>query len=248
MYLIPDHSRFFRQSRSARGLFLRAALAGLAASVFTVRPAHGQTPITIPNFSFESPTTVFISTSIDDWTIPISQTAGNFVNTAVGQPNHINNLDGNQAAFILSAPTINFYQNLTATYTVGQQYTFSFGTISEAPVGDTLNLIAYYLNAGTMVPVATDTVTSQATNDITTLLYSSVTTPVVKSTDAWAGQPIGIEVAIGVGGTAQGGQDGDWDVDNITAVSAVPEPATAGLMALGLGVLLHRRRRTAAQA
>ena len=62
------------------------------------------------------------------------------------------------------------------------------------------------------------------------LIDYSVSIPTVGAGDAWAGQNIGlkIESIYGVG-------DGYWDIDNVR-LTAVPEPTTLGLLALG-GVL-----------
>jgi hypothetical protein len=239
------------------------ALAGLAASLFVVHPAHGQ-EITVPNGSFESPVagapnSGAVTTLLDSWTktaqptyfqnggfFSWDQTSGQFANTAVGSYNNILNMDGNQAAFLLNfpgdgatSPGAGFYQELGATYTVGEAYTAYMATISETDVGDTVLLTLYYRDAlNTIVPIATDTVTSAGEGDIQDFVTSTVSIPVVQSTDAWAGKNIGLMVNIGVG-QADGG---DWDVDK---VALVPEPASAGLLVVGLGMVLNRRRRTA---
>ena len=62
--------------------------------------------VTVPNYSFESPVTPFADPRIDSWQQipePPNQTSGVFLNTPSGSSDHINNCDGNQAAFLFSA-------------------------------------------------------------------------------------------------------------------------------------------------
>lgn len=252
MHLTSTPSFSALRSRLARCPYLRGALGVVAAGLLVAHPAHGQS-IPVPNGSFENPTTGFVTTIINNWTktsqpgffdpaaagFTWDQTTGLFVNTT-SPSNEITNLDGNQAAFVIGIPTAGFYQELGTAYTVGQQYLMSFGTISEAPAGDTINLIAYYRDSGNnIVPIAINTVTSLGSGvpNITQLQYSSLAIPTVTAADPWAGKPIGIEVIVGQG------TGGDWDVDNVTVV---PEPAATGLFGFGaLGLLARRRRRIA---
>ena len=64
-----------------------------------------------------------------------------------------------------------------------------------------------------------------------------VTIPTVQAGDAWAGQKVGIQIE-----SIYGTGDGYWDMDN-ARLTAVPEPGSLGLVAVG-GLLLAMRSRS----
>jgi hypothetical protein len=65
----------------------------------------------------------------------------------------------------------------------------------------------------------------------------SVSVPTVQPGDAWANQNIGIQIK-----SLFGTGDGYWDMDNLR-LTAVPEPGTLSLLALGLGGWFCLRRK-----
>src|SRR5436190_14332647 len=80
--------------------------------------------IGIPNESFESPATDFVNTHIDSWQKSAKpdwydesgpflwdQLTGVFKNTAATSADHIDNCDGNQAAWMFAIPQVALFQD-----------------------------------------------------------------------------------------------------------------------------------------
>lgn len=112
--------------------FLCRAL-GAAALLGVAHPALGQTPIEVPNFSFEAPMTSFATGDADIWqeTGPgvLTLDTGVFYNNPVdssGEPSEsfIVNATGEQLGFMSSidGENIAFFQLLDATYHAGASY------------------------------------------------------------------------------------------------------------------------------
>jgi len=188
--------------------------------------------IPVPNGSFESPPTDFASPSIAAWQ-KTPQPAywdtttdgawtnlmGEFLNTSNGQPDHIINIDGSQAAFFFSNPEVGVFQQLSNTFAVGKSYTLTVGltTSSEEPLtqGATLQLSLYYLSGVTNMNTVAMTTVTYDTNVFTNTAYLldfQVNAPAVQATDPWAGQPIGIQLLTTVSFALAGGV---WDADNV---------------------------------
>jgi hypothetical protein len=241
-----------------------------AALAVAVLPLQAQ-PISVPNFSFESPTAPssypFVNTSIDTWQknpepswyapafgsygIPWVGTAGVFldVNPYV---NHV----GSQVGYLLAVPQVALFQDygsspthdFNATYEVGKAYDLTvgvFGKSSLAP-GSTLELSLYYRDtSANMVTVGSTVITYSAAAFPGTaplsLIDYSVNVPTVQAGDAWAGQHIGIQLASTI--PIEMTSFGNWDFDNVR-LDVIPEPAAISLLALGLGGMLVVRART----
>jgi hypothetical protein len=207
--------------------------------------------IAIPNSSFEMPATSFVDTHIDSW----QQTPGSdwgatgvFLNTPPTSTNHIENCDGNQAAYLFANPGVSLAQdydsadwaNPTPThafnskFNVNRAYRLTVGIIGgvygDPPLylGATLQLSLYYRDAASnMVIVAATTITNSAqlfpTN--THLVDFSVQVPGVLATDPWANQNIGVQIASTVTTNLAGGY---WDLDNArlteTLLPALTDP------------------------
>ena len=239
------------------------AVGALAAAAL---PLQAQ-PITVPNFSFESPSTPFVSTTVASWQknpepafygptfgssgITWDQTAGVFLDT-----NPYQNHNGVQGGYILSVPQVALFQDYTtspthdfnATFNVGMSYNLTVGVFAKSSMapGATLDLSLYYLDASdNKVTVGSTTITySSAAFPLTSplnLIDYSVNVPAVQAGDAWAGQHIGIEIESTV--SAQLTTFANWDFDNVR-LTAAPEPAALTLAALGFAGLLVGRARS----
>lgn len=217
-----------------------AVVAGIVGVVWAGRIQAG--PISVPNGSFESPATAFAYPQIDSWQqIPgwNSLQSGVFLNTSLTNSDHIDNCDGNQAAFLFAVPQVAMFQDydstdwsnstpthaFNVTFEPGKSYDLTVGVIGGGggmTEGATLQLSLYYRDA------ASNRVTVAATNIPFTLAGFPTTThfidcqahvPVVGPGDAWAGQHLGVELLSSVGfGYTNGGY---WDVDNVRLSSAV---------------------------
>lgn len=230
--------------------------------------------INVPNGSFESPTPPAgfpVNINIDSWQetpqpvwydptvfgVTWDQLTGVFPNTAPGEANHIDNLDGSQAAYLFAIPGAGLFQDYSSTdwnhssplhlfdaqFQVGMSYDLTVGVLGGSGMTDgaTLQLSFYYRDAGNNpVTIATTDVTYSLANfpTITHLDDYQVSLATVQASDPWAGQNIGVQItATSLGGNSY------WDVDNVR-VKAVPEPGSLSLLALGFGGLWLARART----
>ncbi|MCB1125028.1 MAG: hypothetical protein KDM81_00930 [Verrucomicrobiae bacterium] len=196
----------------------------------------------MPNASFESPTTDYAVPMIDAWATvpqpvwydegqwggPWYQTTGVFLNADPG----IENLDGQQAAFIFALPEVGVFQDYNSrdysqaepshafdvTYQPGLAYELTAGVVGNGggmQEGVTLALRLYYLDdAGQPVTVAETTVVNSAEifGDRTFLVDYTVRVPEVRADDAWTGRHLGIGFISTVGFDQPGGY---WDVDHV---------------------------------
>ncbi len=165
------------------------------------------------------------------------------INNATG---HLDNMDGRQAAFIGGEVGNHFYQVLNADYEAGNSYTLRFGlakSLFSAPrssQASTAHVVAelHYLddaNARHLVTGASffDDAATGLRNDH--FKYVEFNTPELPSLHPAIGQPV--VIVFSMGGTL----GGHFDIDDVS-VTAIPEPATLGLLTLA-GLLSMRRRR-----
>ena len=216
-------------------------------------------PIVVPNGSFESPNPPpgFPATpQVDNWQkspqppqVPLpggitwEQLSGVFPNTAPIEPTHIDNMTGNQAAYLFAIPGVALFQQLSTTFEIGKSYNLTLGILGGGGIaeGSSFLMSLYYLDgANGPVTLGATPITYTAAGFLNpTHLYDySVDLGEVQAGDAWAGQNIGIQLVSTFGTGA-----GYWDVDSVRLV-AVPEPATIGLLALGVGGLLAVKLRS----
>ena len=216
--------------------------------------------IAVPNASFESPTVPdalpYATPDMASWhktPLPAwwtygagawNEAAGTFLNVPA-QP--IDNVDGNQAAFLFGTPDMGIYQDLTATFRVGESYHLALGVEGGGygmPVGSPVTIILYhgpYDDDDASNYVGSATYLNTNTSGVLSHLHDvQLDIPTVTAGDAWAGQTIGVQILA----TADfGNMGGYWVLDNVQ-LTAAPEPASAALLSLGaIGLLGARRRR-----
>lgn len=186
------------------------------------------------------------------------QTAGVFLHGG-----SYGNAVGDQAAYLFSFPEVGLFQDydtmdwndaapthdFNATFEVGKSYNLSLGVFGKGfsgnmTEGSMLELSLYYRDGtAAIVPVESTVITYTAAQFPNVaplnLIDFSVNVPTVQPGDAWANQHIGIQIK-----SLFGTGDGYWDMDNLR-LTAVPEPATTGLLALGLAGWLVMRRKAA---
>ncbi|HEY0457251.1 MAG TPA: PEP-CTERM sorting domain-containing protein [Verrucomicrobiae bacterium] len=241
-----------------RSLTVVFCLSVFSTPAFNLRAAS----INVPNASFESPSTppgFPAYPVVDSWQkfpqqpgIPLppgitwDQLAGVFPNTPVGSADHIDNMTGNQGAYMFNIPGVGLFQDLSATYQAGNSYNLTVGILGGdqgMPEGSSLLLGLYYRDgANNMVPIGSlpVTFTAAAFPNTTHFFDYQVQIPGVLGGDAWAGKGIGVEI-VSTFGTGQG----DWVLDNVR-LDAVPEPSTVCLLGLGTAAFLfvHLRGRS----
>ena len=268
--MMTSNSRILLQSMSRKPGYLpepspfdvlcRSVAAGAVALVAATATARAAA-ISVPNGSFELPSTAFVDTRVDLWTKSVqpawfdpatagigwNQLSGVFANTAASSPSHIDNVDANQALYVFALPTVGLSQELTSPegkFQVGFAYDLTVGIVGGGggmPAGTSFVLNLYYRDAANLaVPIASTVVTYSPANFPTTthLVDYSVNLPAVQAGQAWADKAIGVELA-SISGTGAG----YWDLDNVRldSVALVPEPTTIILGGLGLGTILLAR-------
>ena len=153
-------------------MFFLRLLVLIALATFA-RPALAA-PINVPNYSFENPSSNFVSILIDswqktpkpDWYVEGSgflwtQLTGAFNNPATNSSDHISNCDGNQAIWLFAVPEVGLFQDYNsldfedpapthafdAKFEVGKSYHLTVGVIGTGggmQQGATLELSLYY--------------------------------------------------------------------------------------------------------
>src|SRR5262249_29870813 len=196
------------------------------------------------------PATDFAGPAMDGWRkapqpiwyndpiFPWEQLMGQFLNTSNGALNHIDNMDGQQAAFLFALPQLAIFQDyntisgtsatpsrqFNAQFEAGKSYTLTVGVLGGGggmSNGVTFEISLYYRDvASNMVTIAATTTTNSEALFPTNTHFTDfqVRIPFVKATDAWAGKRIGIQLASTVGFDLLGGY---WDVDNVRLTESV---------------------------
>ena len=250
-----------------------AVLSGIAFLGLTAATLEAQ-PISIPNASFESQVVqppFPVDTRVDSWekapeppwydpagtnSIGWEQLAGVFPNTPPGSADHIINMDGNQAAYLIALPEVTLFQDYESTdwqnqppthefdvrFDVGLAYSLTVGVIAGGPIaeGSSLELSLYYrdgLGERTTVAATPIVYTPEAFPGATNFVDFSVEVDTVQEADAWAGEHLGVQIKSTFGTGA-----GYWDVDNVRLLAtAVPEPTASLLFFIGGGALIGGR-------
>lgn len=233
-----------RRSRSDRRFLAPLALA----QAVLLPTGVAAESLRVPNPSFEAPATVFADPAIESWQkapkpdwydesggFPWDQLVGVFLNTPADKPDHIANVDGTQAAFLFAVPGAAIFQDRESTPThdfdvpfeIGRSYRLTVGVLGGGggmKDGVTLELSLYYRDAsGNPVTVATTVVTNEAGRfaDRSRFTDVEVVVPTVRSTDAWAGQSLGIRISSTVLPDLAGGY---WDIENVRLTREIVVP------------------------
>ena len=160
------------------------------------------------------------------------QLAGVFTNTPATSFDHIENCDLGQAAYLFAVPQIGIFQDYDSTdwshssplhaldvrFEVGSAYDLVVGIIGGGGgmlEGTGLDMGLYYRDTnGTRVVVGVLHVTNSAVSfpNHTRLVDYTLSLPVVKPDDAWAGQHLGILL---VSVAIPANQGGYWDLDHV---------------------------------
>ena len=259
------------KTQTQSNILLSAAL-GLAC-IFSAASIGQAQPISVPNGSFESPSTPFVSNNFDSWQKTARPAYFDFVEQTYGYTwNQMSgifaggtygNLHGSQAAYLFSFPQVGLLQDydtmdyndaapthdFNETFGIGKSYTLTLGVFGKGfsgnmTEGSMLGLSLYYRDGANMVTVGAPTVVTYTAAGFLNvgplnLQDFQVNIPTVQSGDAWAGQHIGIKIE-----SIYGTGDGYWDIDNVR-LTAVPEPGSLGLIAIG-GLLFAIRTRNRA--
>ncbi len=214
---------------------LVAVIAGSASLQAATIPA--------PNGSFESPKTIFVDVRIEGWQKtpkPPSydesggflwdQLSGIFANTAPGSANHIDNIDGSQAAYLFAVPEVGILQDFDSPagdnrpkFEIGKSYQLALGVIGGGggmTNGASLEVSFYHRDPSghPVTIVATNIVHDPATFPTNTRFVEfQLKTPTVKADDPWAGQNLGVQILSTVSPEAAGGY---WDIDNVRVTSS----------------------------
>ena len=213
--------------------------------------------IVVPNGSFEFPPTTNVDIRIDAWEDnpqspffdpnqfggqPWQTLMGRFANTDPGSFDHLDNIDGTQAAYIFTFPGAGFFQdfnsidwsntNGTPTHAFdvpllpGRSYTLTAAITSSSnePLtnGASIKMLLYSGDGPTNMTVlaATNVVfDNKVFTNFTHFLDFQATIPQVKLSDPWAGNPLGIGF---VSTTFEPNLvTGVWDVDNVRLTEKV---------------------------
>lgn len=231
---------------------MKLCVCSLALSTLFAGFALSAATVSVPNASFEGPVTPFADPRMDSWEDypkppwydevtngPWDFLTGVFLNTDPSAPDHIDNMDGAQAAFLFAYPQVGIFQDynsldwahplpshdFNALYQAGKAYQLTVGVIGAGggmSNGVGLAAAVYYRDASSnMVIVAMTNVLNSP--DVfpnrTHFIDISAMTPVVRASDPWANQNIGIAIFSTVGFELAGGY---WDVDNVRLLEITP--------------------------
>lgn len=219
--------------------------ASLAVALLALGAGSGRLPaatIAVPNASFESPPTSFVSIYVDSWQQTPQPDLGDESTWQTGvfsnSPPPIDNCDGNQAAFLLvdTNHEVALFQDydstdyanptpthaFNATFEAGKSYTLTVGVIGGGGgmnEGATLDLSLYYRDAlSNIVTVAATNIayTASLFPSHTHLVDFQALVPTIRASDPWSGRHIGIQLL-----AEPDPQGGYWDVDNVRLSSTV---------------------------
>lgn len=223
--------------------------------------------IPVPNFSFEAPPVTRDEKNpfgalpfLDDWDETAvglvdegDQNTGVFLNTDVGEPDHITNLHLDRLGFISSLIGNDLRQELSDTFLPGHSYTLTVavGTSFTFGVGATeqLEVALFYFDSSVEQVIVSSFISGSEVN-ANSLVDVTVKLPYVAAADVFANQQIGVLIRPSTTDPDDGDGEGFWNVDHVrlersdTQIPAVSEwglVVIAGLMMTAGTIALRRR-------
>ena len=221
----------------------------LVTGVWDVDNVRLTSTIPVPNGSFETPPTTDVDVRIDSWQdqpqspffdpaqfggLPWTTLMGRFANTSPTNSDHLDNMDGTQAAYIFTFPGAGFFQDYDSvdwsntvpphTFNVplqpGRAYTLitAFTSSSNQPLtnGASLEMALYYRDAQSNMVVLAGTnivFNDQVFTNLNHFIDFQTMIPEIKASDPWAGKPLGITF---ISTTYDPNLvTGVWDLDNV---------------------------------
>lgn len=233
-----------------------ALAAGILAATLSNWPVFAGT-LSVPNASFESPVTPFVSTQIDAWQkapkpawydetggFLWDQLAGLFKNTPAGSADHIENCDGAQAIWLFAVPEVALFQDydsldwndpspshaFDARFEVGKSYRLTVGVIGRGGnmlEGVPLEIGLYYRDAAGNPAMVASTTVTNSTAVFPDRNHF-VDFAVAVSTVQASDAWAGQHIGVRFLSTVSAAmQGGFWDLDNVRLTASSP-PTLSG--------------------
>lgn len=236
----------------------RKKLAALAVGLVVCHVSLQAEMINVPNGSFESPATSFITINIDNWQKgpkPDSyveaggflwgQLTGGFTNTPPGSFDHLDNCDGGQALWLFVVPEVSLFQDYNsvdwndsapthafdARFEVGKSYALTVGVNGSGggmSNGATLQIGLYYRDAASNMVTVATTSITNTPQRFPNHTHFSDYQALLPTVKA-TDMWAGQHIGIQLLSTVTTNlQGGYWDLDNVRLFSFEPPRLLAG--------------------
>lgn len=219
--------------------------------------------IVVPNGSFESPATPYVSINIDNWQKGAkpgwyqegagflwTQLTGEFKNPPPGSSDHLDNCDGNQAIWLFVVPEVSLFQDydsvdwndpaptraFDARFEVGKSYALTVGINGSGggmSNGATMQIGLYYRDAASNMVTVSATSITNTPENFPNHTHFSDYQVLVPTVKA-TNTWAGQHIGILLLSTVSTNlQGGYWDLDNVRLESFEPPELVAGTLANG---------------
>lgn len=242
----------------------RMTLCHVLAAVSFSMPTSFAAPVTVPNASFESPSTVYVGLYFDSWQktpkpdgydesdgFTWDQLTGVFKNTPPTSADHIDNCDGQQAVWLFAVPGVGLFQDhqskdwndpepthdFDAVFEPGNAYRLTVGVIGGGGgmlPGATLEISLYHRDSQSNAVVVASTVITHGSSQFPNRTHL-VDFQVEVPTVRTTDPWAGEHIGVSVISTVTTElQGGYWDLDNVR-LESIREPALAAPTMTGEG-------------